>query len=119
MVAAIVHSAIARKMLCNPVNSLIADTEFSCAVGILLRILKAGQAGREGALEQETVSGLQNWLLQKYEAEISKEFDMPVQNLIVMIKEYHAENTPFDKRLKELFVLGLEEEIHYPKGRFL
>lgn len=119
MVASIVHSAIARKMLCNPVNSLIADTEFSCAAGMLLRILKAGQAGREGALEQETVSGLQSWLLQSYEAEISQEFDTPIQNLIVMIREYHAENTPFDERLKELLVLGLEEEIHYPKGRFL
>lgn len=119
MVTAIVHSAIARKMLCNPVNSLIADTEFSCAVGILLRILKVGQAGREGVLEQETVSGLQNWLLQNYETQFSQEFDTPVQNLIAMIKDYHAENTPFDQRLKELLVLGLEEEIHYPKGRFL
>ena len=119
MVAAIVHSAIARKMLCNPVNSLIADTEFSCAAGMLLRILKVGQAGRESALEQETVSGLQNWVLQNYEAEISQEFDTPVQNLIVMIKDYHVEDTPFEQRLKDLFLLGLEEEIHYPKGRFL
>ncbi len=50
MVNSIVHTAVARKMLCSPANSLIADTEFACAVGIMLRILKAGE---EKKLEAE------------------------------------------------------------------
>lgn len=106
-------------MLCNPVNSLIADTEFCCAAGMLLRILKAGQKEQDEAAGLDTVAALQKWLLARYAEELSQEFDIPVQNLILMIKDYHAEETEFQTGLKELFWLGLEEEIHYPKGRFL
>lgn len=119
MVPYIVHTAIARKMLCEPVNSLIADTEFCCAAGMLLKILKAGQAEKEKAQEQETVSGLQSWLLTEYETELSGEFDIPIQRLIQMVRDYHAEAAPIDARLKGLLDLGMEEEITYPKGRFL
>lgn len=119
MVNSIVHSAVARKMLCNPENSLIADTEFACAAGMLLRILKADEEGYRKALESQTVEKLQSWLFKTYDAALSQEFDTPVRNLIMMVKSYHAEEVPFEERLKELLTLGYQEELRYPKGRFL
>lgn len=119
MVPSIVHSAITRKMLCDPVNSLIADTEFCCAAGMLLKIWKVGQAEKEKAQKQETVSALQSWLFTEYETELSRKFDIPIQRLIQMVKDYHAQDTPIDTRLKGLLDLGMEEEITYPKGKFL
>lgn len=119
MVNSIVYSAVARKMLCNPVNSLIADTEFACSAGMLLRILKADEDGYHKALENETVEELQSWLFKTYDFALSREFDTPVRNLIMMAKSYHTEKTPFEKRLKELLTLGYQEELRYPKGRFL
>lgn len=119
MINAIVHSAIARKMLCNPVNSLIADTEFACAAGMLLRIVKADEEDYRKALKSTTVISLQRWMLETYDSVFSQEFDTPVENLILMVKSYHAEEVPPDERFKELLTLGYREEIHYPKGRFL
>lgn len=119
MVNSIVHSAVARKMLCNPVNSLIADTEFACAVGMLLRILKADGEDCRQALENTTVASLQNWLLEKYNPAFSQEFDTPIRNLITMVRSYHAEEIPLREPLRELLEFGCQEEIHYPKGRFL
>lgn len=119
MVDAIVHSAIARKMLCAPVNSLIADTEFTCAAGMLLRVAKAGDEDYRKALEHTTVISLQRWLFEKYDSIFSQKFDTPVENLISMAKSYHAEEVPLDERLKELLTLGYREEIPYPKGSFL
>lgn len=119
MVASIVHSAVARKMLCNPVNSLIADTEFCCAAGMLMRIQGAGQTEGAAASGQKTVADLYDWLMRHDMTEPSQEFDIPIQNLMAMVKNYHAGTVPLDGRLRELFALGLEKEIPYPKGRFL
>ncbi len=119
MVNSIVHTAVARKMLCSPANSLIADTEFACAVGIMLRILKAGEEKKLEAEQTLNVCALKQWLFSTYAKELSGEFDIPCQNLIAMLKDYHAKEESFTAQLKELFCLGYEQELVFPKGRFL
>ncbi len=119
MVNSIVHTAVARKMLCSPANSLIADTEFACAVGIMLRILKAGEEKKQEAEQVSDIYALKQWLFFTYANELTGEFDNPCQNLITMLKDYHAKEEPFTAQLKELFCLGFEQELVYPKGRFL
>ncbi len=119
MVNSIVHTAVARKMLCNPANSLIADTEFACAVGIMLRILNVGDEKKKEAEQASDICALKQWLLYTYAKELAGEFDIPCQNLIAMLKDYHAKEGPFTTQLKELFCLGFEQELVYPKGRFL
>ena len=119
MVNAIVHTAVARKMLCSPVNSLIADTEFACAAGMMLRLIKAGETDKQRAVAFSTMEELSRWLLGTYERELGGEFDTPCKNLIEMVRNYRAEDHPFTEQLRELFILGCEQEIIYPKGRFL
>ncbi len=119
MVNSIVHTAIARKMLCSPVNSLIADTEFACAAGMLLRLIKVRKETAEKAGEIATVKELQKWLFEGFARELEGDFDIRCRNLISMLKNYRAEENPFTPQLQELFALGFEQEIVYPKGRFL
>lgn len=119
MVNSIVHTAIARKMLCSPVNSLIADTEFACAAGMLLRLLKVGKETAEKVGSLATVKELQEWLFEEFKKELEGDFDIRCQNLIAMLKNYRAEEHTFTPQLQELFALGFETEIVYPKGRFL
>lgn len=119
MEISIVHAAIARKMLCNPVNSLIADTEFACAAGMVLRILKAKEEILAEAQSCTDMKALQGWLLESQKDALAGEFDTPQQNLIQMVRNYKTEENPFTEQLKELFLLGYQKEIVYPKGRFL
>ena len=51
MVMEIVHSAIARKMLCQPVNNLIAPTELVCSVGVMARRLGLSEEEAEQIAE--------------------------------------------------------------------
>lgn len=119
MVNDIVHTAVARKMLCDPVNNLIADTEFACAAGMLLRLLGTGQEDMQRAARSRTVKELSGRLSDMAEDKLESGLDLPGQNLLIMVKNYCAQDTPFTERLKELFVLGCERDIIYPRGRFL
>lgn len=119
MVNDIVHMAVARKMLCVPVNSLIADTEFVCAVGMLFRLSGSGQEDKQRAAQCETVKELFQCMPAIYEDKPERELDLPGRNLLTMVKNYRAQDTHFTEQLKELFTIGCEREIPYPKGRFL
>lgn len=118
MVNEIVQDAIARKMLCKPVNSLIGDTEFCMAVGMALRFFEEPEAALSEAGNIPYVDKLQEWFLTKYADRYSKEFDTTVKNLLEMMKEYRPEAASITSRLKALMVLGYERELVYPKGRF-
>lgn len=115
----IVHAAVARKMLCKPVNSLIADTEFACAAGMLLRVLKVKEDMLSEARKCSDMKALQQWLLESQKDRLAGEFDTPQRNLIEMIQNYKAEENSFTGQLQELLTLGYERELIYPKGRFL
>lgn len=122
MVGEIIHTAIARKMLCSPVNSLIADTEFACAAGVWMKRMKAGEEERKRVEELSDIPALKSFLLSFYADDAEKvtgESDNYFQNLWIMIKEYQAGEAPFTPELKELFLLGFEKELKYPKGRFM
>lgn len=119
MIKDIVHTAVARKMLCKPVNNLIADTEFACAAGMLLRILRAEEAEYQRAAGLPDLLQLQSWLLEEYRERLEGEFDTPEQNLIEMLRDYRMEENPITAAHRELMEFGYRTEISYPKGRFL
>lgn len=119
MEISIIQAAVARKMLCQPLNSLIADTEFACAAGMVLRILKVKEELLVAAGDCRNMKQLQEWLLESQQDELAGKFDMPQQNLIQMVCHYKAEENPFTEQLREIFLFGYREKILYPKGRFL
>lgn len=117
MVIEIIFAAVTRKMLCNPVNSFIADTEFLCAVGITLNALKVDKQTWEKAERTEEYTLLKELCLTCIENNRNN-FDTPFQNLFTMIEEYHLENQKITESMREILRYGYQQDFIYPKGNF-
>lgn len=115
MVIEIVHSAIARKMLCNPVNNLIADTELVCAAGVMIRALKFKREEAKRIADLPDTEEMQHELVAILSGQISTELEEPYQNLAEMIKEYRGTKVPLIQEYRELFWYGYENPLKFPK----
>lgn len=115
MVIEIVHSAIARKMLCNPINSLIADTELVCAAGVMVRALNCKREEAEYMAALSDTEEMQHRLAAILSGQISTELEEPYQNLAKMIKEYRGTKAPLIQEYRELFWYGYEKPLKFPK----
>jgi len=115
MIIEIVHSAIARKMLCNPVNSLIADTELVCASGMILRESGISREEAEQIAKTSDTEELQKKMMTLFSRQDLTKLTEPVQNLAEMIKEYRGIKAPFSKEYQNLFWYGFEKPVKYPK----
>lgn len=115
MVIEIIHSAIARKMLCNPVNSLIADTELLCAAGIMARELKLSKEEAERIAGLSDAGAVQQELITILSGQNLTELEETYQKLAEMIQEYRGAGAPLTQEYQEIFWYGYEKPLIYPK----
>lgn len=121
MVMELVHSAVARKMLCSPANSLIADTEFFCAAGILLKKMGWEDTKADFLMQSESTAVLQKRLLELIDSGSREEAqgrETVMQNLIEMIERYRPDAASVTEQLKEVFLYACQKELVFPKGNF-
>lgn len=116
MVLEIIQSAIARKMLCSPVNSLIADTELLCAAGVLLRLYQVPEA------EVQRYEGLSNAdlvrreLLTLLEQKGEESLDERGKRLAEMCREYRgASKELMPVEYRKILRYGYETPLVYPQ----
>lgn len=115
MVVEIIHSAIARKMLCTPANSLIADTEFLCAVGILLRFLNCLPEEEKRLSELGTIKQIQNEVMRLLDRQDSTQWEETWKNLVTMLKNYDGEENELTEEYQGILKYGYEHQLVYPK----
>ena len=114
MIISIIHSAVARKILCNPINSLIAETEFVCAIGMACRIGKINSDKVDEICKQTILEKAKEEFL-KY----AKENEDPVfGKLLYMIKGYRLYDQKWTEELREILYYSYKNLIIYPKGKF-
>lgn len=115
MVMEIVHSAIARKMLCHPVNSLIAATELICSVGVMAKRLDLPLERAEKIAGLPDTEKVRQAFVTVLAEQNLTEFEESYQNLVEMIYEYRGEAEPFLKEYQELFWYAYREPLKFPK----
>lgn len=115
MIVEIIHSAIARKMLCTPSNSLIADTEFLCAVGILLRFLNGSPKEIERLSGLCTIKQMQNEVMLLLNRQDLTNWEETWKNLAKMLQDYDAEENELTEEYQGILRYGYEHPLIYPK----
>ncbi|MCX4267053.1 MAG: DUF3837 family protein [Lachnospiraceae bacterium] len=115
MVMEIVHSAIARKMLCQPVNNLIAPTELVCSVGVMARRLGLSEEEAEQIAELSDTREVQQEMIAIFSKQDLTEFEESFQNLAEMIREYRGDAVPFLEEYRELFRYSYKNPLRFPK----
>ena len=115
MVKEIVHSAVARKMLCHPVNNLIAATELVCAAGGMLRRLGVSLEVAEEVAGVFDTKEVQQRLIRILTGQNLTGFEESYQNLAEMILEYRGEAETFIEEYRELFWYAFKEPFSFPK----
>lgn len=115
MVMEIVHSAIARKMLCCPVNSLIAATELVCSAGVMARRLGLSLEEAEQIAGLSDTKEVRQAFVSILERQDLAEFEETYQNLAEMILEYREEAEPFLEEYRELFWYAYRKPLSFPK----
>ena len=115
MVMEIVHSAIARKMLCHPVNHLIATTEFICAVGVMARKIGVSEEEIERIAKRSDTGEIQYEIRTILSKQDLTGFEESFQNLAEMILEYREEAVPFLEEYQELFRYSYQKPLKFPK----
>lgn len=118
MIISIIHSAISRKMLCKPVNSLISETELVCAIGIACQMSEIEADIVDKICEQTTIGKVREEFFKSTEKVIKDIKESPFQNLIEMIKAYRFCEQELTEKLKEILYYGYRNPIVYPKGNF-
>lgn len=115
MVIELVHAAVARKMLCHPVNNLIAATELICSIGVMARQLGMSFEDVNRIAGMSDTKEMQKEII----AVISKQdltgFEESYQNLAEMILEYRGEAVPFSEEYQRLFWYSYREPLKFPK----
>lgn len=115
MVIEIVHSAIARKMLCHPVNCLIAATELVCSVGVMARRIGVSVEEVEQMARLSDTGEVQRKMVEILSKQDLTKFEESFQNLAEMIQEYRGEAEPFLEEYRELFQYSYKNSLKYPK----
>lgn len=115
MVMELVHAAIARKMLCHPVNNLIAAAELICSVGVMARRFGMSLADAGRIAELSDTKEVQKEMIAVISEKDLTGFEESYQNLAEMILEYRGEAVPFLEEYRELFWYSYKEPLKFPK----
>lgn len=115
VVMEIVHSAIARKMLCHPVNHFIAPTELVCAAGVMARQMGVSKEEIEQIANLSNTGEVQHKMLLMLSKQDLTGFEKSFQNLAKMLQEYRGEAVPFLEEYRELFRYSYQKPLKFPK----
>ena len=115
MVMEIVHAAIARKMLCQPVNQLIAPTELVCSVGVMARRIGISLEEAKRIAEFSDIMLIQQEMERILFRQNLTEFEESYQNLAKMIQAYQSKADSFCEEYRELFLYAYKNPLKFPK----
>lgn len=111
MVMEIVLSAIARKMLCHPVNNLIAASELVCSAGVMAKRIGMSFEEAERIAGLSDTGAVQQELVTIFAGQDLTGFEESYQNLAEMIREYRGEAVAFSEEYHELFWYSYKESL--------